>query len=86
MVSGGTAPRILNVGTTYLAEVNCQIHATAALLMGNDPSPSGSHWVGSWVGPRTCLNPEAKRKNSLSIWKSKTIRPARSLVTMLIGS
>jgi len=36
-----------------------QLHAPAALLPGKI---SGTHWIGSWVGPSAGLEREAERK------------------------
>jgi len=41
-------------------EVSGQLRATAALHLGIEPS--GTHWVGGWVGPRAGLDAVAKRK------------------------
>jgi hypothetical protein len=35
-------------------EVSSQLHAPAALTPGKEPS--GTHWIGVWVGPRAGLD------------------------------
>jgi len=45
-------------------DVSGQLHASAALSSGKHPLP-GTHWRGSWVGHRACLDVMAKRNISL---------------------
>jgi hypothetical protein len=40
-------------------DVSGQLHAPAALHLGNSP---GTHWVGGWVGLRAGLEAAEKRK------------------------
>jgi hypothetical protein len=56
--------------------MNCQLHAPVAL-------PPGTHWIGSWVGPRAHLDAVAKRRIPCPCRESNPGRPARSLVTIL---
>jgi hypothetical protein len=41
-------------------EVSSQLHAPAALPPGK--SPTGTHWIGGWVGPTACLDAMGNRK------------------------
>jgi hypothetical protein len=40
-------------------EVSGQLHDSATVPLGKDP---GTHWIGSWVGPRAGLDVTEKRK------------------------
>jgi hypothetical protein len=76
--SGGTAPHILNLDTIW------------GLVVNFTPQPlysqgkyRGAHWIGRWVGLRTCLNVVAKMKNPCLCRKSNVERPVRSLIFIL---
>jgi hypothetical protein len=43
-------------------EVSSQLHAPAALPQEKDPPPPDTHWIGSWVDPRTGLDDVEERK------------------------
>jgi hypothetical protein len=45
----------------------------------------GTHWIGSWVGPRAGLDAVAKRKIPFPCRESKPARPVRSVVIILTG-
>jgi hypothetical protein len=64
--------------------VSDQIHGPAALPSGKEPS--GTHWIGGWVGPTASLNSEAKRKIKplqCPYLESNPGHPFRMLVTIL---
>jgi hypothetical protein len=77
-------------------EVEVERHAfLTSALDGGEQSPSrpkrstrremapGTHRIRCWVGPRIVLEAKAKGKNAYLCWKSKSSRPACSLVTVL---
>jgi hypothetical protein len=57
-MSGCIDQSLLDPGTSW--EVSGELHAPAALLSRKDPP--GTHWIGSWVGPRVGLNDIGKCK------------------------
>jgi hypothetical protein len=64
-------------------EVSRHLHALTVLSPGQ--KPSGTHWIGGWVGPRANLDAVARSKNSITVPVAELNpgRPARSLVTTL---
>jgi hypothetical protein len=55
--SGGIAPRILELGTTWRWVVSF----TPRPSHPRERAP-GTHWIGGWVGPRAVLDRVVKRK------------------------
>jgi len=55
-VSGGIAPRILNLGTRW----KCVVSFMPLPLYPREGAP-GTHWIGVWVGPRVGLDMVVKR-------------------------
>jgi hypothetical protein len=77
MGSGFIDPRILDLGTNWRWVVAPRLGRFAP----------GTHWIGGWVGPRTCLD-DVKRRKMLSLpgLELRPLgRPARSFVISRYG-
>ena len=70
MGSRGTAPLILNFGT------RCRSTSHPSCLYCREGTPVSTHWLGSWVGPKACLNVWVMRKaQSLPGFEPRTFKP-----------
>jgi len=63
--------------------VEVQLHAFSGQLHDPATLPTGTHWRGHWVGPRTSLDAVAKRKKSLPLPGTNPCHPVHSSVIML---
>jgi hypothetical protein len=71
--NGGTAPRILNLGTGWLWS-DSRLGCFTLRERG-----SGIHWIGGWMGPRRWTL--WRRKNLLSLQDFRFLSPALSIIT-----
>jgi hypothetical protein len=62
--SGCIPPRILDLGTTW------EWSASRPCRFTPRERATGTHWIGSWVGPRAVLDAVVKRKISSRRWES----------------
>jgi hypothetical protein len=69
---------VFNFGTRW----KWVISFTPLSLHPQDIEPSGTHWIGEWVGPKTGLNAMGRRTISCPCLESNRGHPARTLVAI----